>query len=104
MKLLPCGIPMVWHERTVTEMTAASLCRSSTPKNRNNISYPNLPSTVRLVAHGPDLPVPATPKTVDSVQLSELESNESTRITYEPETVCSPQQLTQSELNDLVGD
>jgi hypothetical protein len=36
-------------------------------KNEKDICYSNIPSAMRPVAHGPDIPIPAPPETLDTI-------------------------------------
>ncbi|KAJ8884036.1 hypothetical protein PR048_015893 [Dryococelus australis] len=67
--------------------------------------YPNLRSAIRLVFHGPEIPVPSPPGNLDDV-CEELKTNsEACGYSDEDDFVCDALQLfTQSELNDLVRD
>ncbi|KRX51272.1 hypothetical protein T06_15067 [Trichinella sp. T6] len=66
--------------------------RGYNAKNRNCISYPNLPSAIRTVPQGPDVPIPSPPEAWAHDSGFEIEHKN------------SPQQFTQCELNDLVRD
>ncbi|KRZ05510.1 hypothetical protein T11_3579 [Trichinella zimbabwensis] len=80
--------------------------RGYNAKNRKYISYPNLPSAIRPVPHGPDVPIPSPPDSMDTIVLSDEGSGRET-ITdsdFEMEHENTPQLFTQCELNDLVRD
>ena len=75
-------------------------------KTRKNIAYPNLSSALRPIPHGPDVPVPSPPNTLDDIQLSsgsETYSNDESDFCHDDESN-EPQVFGQSELNDLVRD
>ncbi|GFW18158.1 uncharacterized protein TNCV_4006981 [Trichonephila clavipes] len=73
-------------------------------KNRKDISYPTIiHSAIRPVPHGPDLPIPSPPDTLDNIldQISHISSKSDDG--YDPGTN-DPDLLSQSDLNDLVRD
>ncbi|GFX82373.1 uncharacterized protein TNCV_2870541 [Trichonephila clavipes] len=76
-------------------------------KNRNDISYPTIiRSAIRPVPHGPDLPIPSPPDTLDNI-LVDLEqisyiSSDSDGGYYSGTN--DPDLFSQSDLNDLVRD
>lgn len=73
-------------------------------RNLNKIVYPNLDSAIRPVPHGPGLPIPSPPTSMDTYEVSEPEvSHESSESDSEYGTD-NPKPLTQSELNNLVKD
>ncbi|GBN82755.1 hypothetical protein AVEN_47498-1 [Araneus ventricosus] len=72
---------------------------------RNQISYPNIPSAIRPVPHGPGIPIPSPPDTVDNIFYKDTESEcETDDDVYEVYGSISdePKLFTQYELNDLV--
>ncbi|GFS69422.1 uncharacterized protein TNCV_3401081 [Trichonephila clavipes] len=76
-------------------------------KNRKDISYPTIiRSAIRPVPHGPDLPIPSPPDTLDNIlddfdQISHISSDSDDG--YDPDTN-DPELFSQSDLNDLVRD
>ncbi|KAJ4448463.1 hypothetical protein ANN_10479 [Periplaneta americana] len=60
-KSLPFGIPMIWREPT-NNGDNCYFCTVKvagyTAKNKKDILYPNIPSVIRPIPHGPDIPVP----------------------------------------------
>ncbi|GFU79385.1 uncharacterized protein TNCV_871561 [Trichonephila clavipes] len=76
-------------------------------KNRKDISYPIiLRSAIRPVPHGPDLPIPSPPDTLDNIlddldQMPHISSDSDDG--YDPDTN-DPELFSQSDLNDLVRD
>ncbi|GFX18544.1 uncharacterized protein TNCV_3371171 [Trichonephila clavipes] len=76
-------------------------------KNRKDISYPTiLHSAIRPVPHGPDLPIPSPPDTLDNIlddldQISHISSDSDDG--YDPGTNDS-EFFSHSDLNDLVRD
>jgi len=80
-------------------------------KKKKRIDYPNIPSAIRPVPHGEDLPVPEPPKDYTLNSEMEEEDKEKTGPHEEPTDPDfqgpaseSPHKLTQNELNDLVRD
>jgi hypothetical protein len=75
-------------------------------KNKKEITYPNLPSAIRPVPHGPDIPVPKPPKQLLTLEAESTatpsESSEDSE--YGTDTHGTPEPVTQTELNDLVRD
>jgi hypothetical protein len=77
-------------------------------RNKQDISYPDIPSAMRPVPHGPDVPIPVLPKSLEAAT-SESSTNESnaedaTDCYLPDKTDDRPQPFTQIELNDLVRD
>ncbi|KRX37622.1 hypothetical protein T05_6284 [Trichinella murrelli] len=67
-------------EQKSTEIS--SLCygvaikvRGYNAKNRKCMSYPNLPSAIRTVPQGPDVPIPSPPDSMGAVVLCDEESS-----------------------------
>jgi len=81
-------------------------------KKKQRIYYPNIPSAIRPVPHGEDLPMPKPPKEYNLNSEMEEEDTEKTGSHKEEPTDPdfqgpaseSPHKLTQNELNDLVSD
>ena len=81
-------------------------------KKKHRIDYPNIPSAIRPVPHGEDLPVPEPPKEYNLNSEMEKEDMEKTGPHEEEPTDPdflgpaseSPHKITQNELNDLVCD
>jgi hypothetical protein len=73
-------------------------------KNKKVILYPNLPSALRPVVHGPKLPVPQPTEI-----LVDASTNSSDSVGDDEELQChtesqNPQPVTQSEQNDVTSD
>lgn len=82
--------------------------RGFNSKNYTNISYPNIQSAIRPIPHGPNVPVPSPPTTLDNSEHPELMSqsfdgDDDRESTYDPGDD-EPNPFTLSELNDLVRD
>jgi hypothetical protein len=81
-------------------------------KRKQNIDYPNIPSAIRPVPHGEDLPLPEPPKEYNLNSEMEEEDTEKTGsheqeptdADFQGQASGSPHKLTQKQLNDLVGD
>ena len=114
---MPFVVPMVWREPSnhindcyfcLTPPVASGMNR----KKKQRIDYPNIPSAIRPVPHGEDLPVPKPPKEHNLNSEMEEEDTEKTGPQEEEPTdpdfqgpaSDAPHKLTQNELNDLVRD
>ena len=81
-------------------------------KKKQRIDYPNIPSAIRPVPHGEDLPVPESPKEYNLNSVMEEEDTEKTgrheEVPRDPDfqgpASESPHKITQKELNELVRD
>ena len=98
---------MIWREPT-NHVTDCYFCTIDITglnrKNRSSLTYPDLDSARRPVAHWEEIPIPVCkkfPETSDDASSSFSEDN------YDEETPLNdraPQLLSQNELNDLVRD
>ncbi|GFX39053.1 uncharacterized protein TNCV_3426391 [Trichonephila clavipes] len=71
-----------------------------------DISYPTIiRSAIRPVPHGPDLPIPSPPDTLDNIldDLDQIHISSDSDDDYDPGTN-DPELFSQSDLNDLVRD
>lgn len=107
---MPFAIPMVWREPTnhhddcyfcMTNVTGFS------SKNKNKIVYPNIPSAMRPVPHGEDLPVPLAPASWQEISSSEEDCSEAAGSSkdddfFPEKSSGEPHLISQVELNDLV--
>lgn len=114
---MPFAVPMVWREPT-NHYTDCYFCMTNikgfSSKNKNRIVYPVVPSAIRPVPHGKDLPVTLPPSnwepSEEKYDLSPVDANsgatEAVDIDYEPESQDEkmPHLIEQDELNDLVRD
>ena len=75
-------------------------------KNKYSVQYPDVPSDIRLIPHGPDLPVPEPDGNIE--YSSDSEYSDMTVLAgddaYKPEEDDQPVPLIQVELNDLTRD
>lgn len=69
-------------------------------KNKHHVQYPNVPSAIRPIPHGPDLPVPEPDGNMEYSSDSE-HSVVAGDDAYKPEEYDQP---VQAELNDLTQD
>jgi hypothetical protein len=89
-------IPMIWREPGNHSddyfFFAPVMCKDVTAKiKRMDICYPNMPSAMRPVAHGPDIPIPASPETLDtSPPDSEYDVSDCDDVDFQP-TSSEPQ-------------
>jgi len=114
---MPFAIPVVWREPSnhssdcyvyLTPPMASGMNRNK----KQRIDYPNIPSAIRPVPHGEDLPVPEPPKEYNLNSKIEEEDTEKrgpheeehTDPDFQSPASESPHKLTQNELNDLVRD
>ncbi|GFX80346.1 uncharacterized protein TNCV_3930991 [Trichonephila clavipes] len=104
------AVPMIWREPK-NHRDDCYFCSCSVQgfnlKNREDISYPTIiRSAIRPVPHGPDLPIPSPPDTLDNIlddldQILPISSDSDDG--YDPGTN-DPELFSQSDLNDLVRD
>ena len=78
-------------------------------KNKHNIQYLNLPSAIRPVLHGPDVPIPTPPPVLKNVgdpstDVSSSESQSEEKSEYECSEDERIKRFSQENLNDLVRD
>jgi hypothetical protein len=70
-KVLRFGIPMVWRQ-PINHVDDFYFCmctlKGFNTKSEKAITYSNLPSAIRPVPHGPDLPVPNPPKQLHTLE------------------------------------
>jgi hypothetical protein len=107
-KSLAFGVPMVWREPN-DHVSDCYFClcnvKGYKAKNKSNIHYPNLPSAIRPIPHGPNIPVPDPPLTVHIDEDSQ-NVGDSTCSTIDSTDIHlplkQPKLLSQAELNDLV--
>ena len=106
-KCMPFAIPQIWrepinhHDDCYFCMVDISKCKNK--KDRKNIVYPSILSSIAPVNHGPELPIPQPPTTP---AISET-SSEDDDADFEVDTQSSskdPHFQNQNELNDLTRD
>ena len=100
---------MIWREQTNHAndcyfcMVKPGLFNAQTLKN---ISYPNIPSAIRPVAHSEEIPIPVPPERLPSESRNSASSSDAfdDDEAFEPDALTAPQPLKQHELDDLVRD
>ena len=103
---MPFGVPMVWREQS-NHTDDCYFCMvppvSSLMHLQKGFKYPNIPSALRPVPHGPGIPVPVAParEAPDGDAADQGTSREFFPATDSPR---EPELFTQGELNDLVRD
>jgi len=114
---MPFAIPVVWREPS-NHSSDCYFCLTSpvasgmNKKKKQRIDYPNIPSAIRPVPHGEDLPVLEPPKGYNLNSEMEEEDTEKTGPHEEEHTDLDfqgpatelPHKLIQNEKNDLVCD
>ena len=109
---MPFAVPMIWREPK-DHCSDCYFCLTPkvlgmTTSKKRSVAYPNIPSAIRPVPHGPDLPVPKPPSVwnVDDddeiPDQSDLSEHLSDPDFFEHDE--SPHLITQEELNDLIRD
>ena len=74
------GVRMIWREpRNHSDDCYFYSCnvQGYCTKNRKQIRYPNMDSVLRPVPHGPGIPTPQAPQSLNNLPSSESESEES---------------------------
>ena len=108
-KSMSLTIPMFWRERK-DHITDCYFCminlKGINRKNKHIVQYPDVPSAIRLIPHGPDLPVPEPDGNME--YSSDSEHSDMTVVArddaYKPEKDDQPGPLTQAEHTDLIWD
>ena len=106
---MPFTIPMVWRKGKDHIMDCYFYMinlKGRNRKNKHHIQYPDVPSVIRLIPHGPDLPVPELDGNME--YSSDSEHSDLTVVArdepYKPEEDDRPVLLAQAELSDLTRD
>ena len=99
---------MIWREQR-DHTTDCYFCMTSVKgfngKNKKSITYPNLPSAIRPIAHSDDIPVPTPPVSLpDSHSTSSDGDSNEDNLYSQPENSQIRHIMLQVELNDLVRD
>ena len=108
-KSMPFGIPMV-RRKGKDNVTDCYFCMTNLKdinhKDKHHVQYPDVPSAINPVSHGPDLPVSEPNVTMESSSDSKSSDTTDTAESdaYRPEEDDQPVPLTQAELNDLRRD
>ncbi|XP_065681993.1 uncharacterized protein LOC136095388 [Hydra vulgaris] len=105
------GVPMVWREPK-KHSDDCYFCSCNVQgfnlKNKKDIFYPNIKSAIHSISHGPGVPIPSPPDSLDDIlddqkTLTQQVDSEEDSDCYNPGTT-NPTPFSQSELNDLVRD
>uniref|UniRef100_UPI0035902CB4 uncharacterized protein n=1 Tax=Myxine glutinosa TaxID=7769 RepID=UPI0035902CB4 len=110
IECLPFGIPMVWREgrdHTNDCYFCMTNLQGINRKNKQHLKYPDVPSAIKPVPHGPGIPIPAPPENCKHSASDSNEQMEDGDIsgTYQPTGETSqPKLFSQAELNDLTRD
>ena len=107
VKYFHLGIPMFWREpRNHSDDFYFYSCNEQgySTKNKKQIRYPNMDWALRLVPHGPGIPIPQAPQSLNDLPSPERESEESLSNEFQVDNSSGPQQFSQAELNDLIQD
>ena len=117
-KGLPFGIPMVWREPK-EHLRDCYFCMVNTKgigeKNRQNFSYPSIPSAIRPVLHSNEFPPPVfigflpskdeeTGSEKERMDMEHKKTDTESEDSSSESKKAAPQKFNQSELNDLVRD
>ncbi|KAG7160044.1 hypothetical protein Hamer_G017501, partial [Homarus americanus] len=103
-------VPMVWWEPKNHGDDCYFFClkiEGYNAKNKQGIVYPNIPSAMRPVPHGPEVAVPIPTDVLQSVSSESDRDSSSDNVSdaYQAEDISDkPEVFTQSEINDLVRD
>ena len=109
---MPFAIPRVWREpQNHTDdcyFCMVDISRFKKTKNRRDIVYPSIPSSIASVPHSSELPIPKPPANTsqeDSDLLEELGNDSDNEYTAsDSDTKDEPHFSNQEELNDLIRD
>ena len=69
--------------------------------------YPDIPSAIKPVSHGPEVPVPTPPEHIqveENMETMEVEDHDTSDTYHPPSSSIAPRPLTQGQLNDLTRD
>ena len=99
---------MVWREQR-DHSTDCHFCMTSVKgfnrKNKKNITYPNLSSAIRPIAHSNDIPAPTPPVSLSDSDSASFDNDcNEDDLEYKPDNSKIPHIISQVELNDLVRD
>jgi len=79
---VPFAVPVVWREPSNHSsdcyVCLTPLVANSMNRKKHRMDYPNIPSAIRSVPHGEDLPVPEPPKEYNLNSEMEEEEREKT--------------------------
>lgn len=102
------GVPRIWREPTdhlsncyfcVTDLSHHKRC-----KKTNVFAYPDLPSSLRPIPHGEELPIPPSPVLNECEDTTESNTEIDHEEDFSEDEDATPHYPTQNELNDLIRD
>ncbi|XP_042236316.1 uncharacterized protein LOC121875729 [Homarus americanus] len=111
---LPFGIPMVWREGR-DHTTDCYFCMTNLQginrKNKHHVKYPDVPSAIKPVPHGPGIPIPTPPENYRDMILDDdhdidedIEETDASSTYLPTASAKEPIPFSQAELNDLTRD
>ena len=98
---------MIWREQrdhTTDCYFCMTLVKGFNGKNKKSITYPNLPSAIRPIAHSDDIPVPTPPVSLPDSDSTSSDGDSNEDNLFQPENSQIRHIISQVELSDLVGD
>lgn len=88
-------------------LSLSNLITGINKKNKHIVVYPDIPSAIKPIPHGPEVPVPSSPdgahlqEDVEDMELHDTDMS----TTFQPScSIRLPKPLTQNQLNDLTRD
>lgn len=107
-KVMPFAIPRIWREprNHVDDCYFCMVDISSfrRTRHRNDINYPDIPSSIAPVDHSDDLPVPKPPQSSESRSVSPIPPEDERDSNFEGILSSEPHFPNQKEMDDLVRD
>lgn len=104
-KSMPFAIPRIWREPSNHHndcyFCIVDISKYKSVKNRRNLDYPSIPSSIAPVPHSNDLPVPKPPDQYSTDEESAIKSDSDETFLSEDEEK-GPHLLSQSELDDFI--
>lgn len=109
------AVPMIWREPT-DHVSNCYFCmvppieKGLNKKKKLSVHYPNIPSAIRPVPHGEELPIPKAPKSfvIESSEEEPEACSPPPSTSHDPDflpaTPTEPHLITQMELSDLIRD
>jgi hypothetical protein len=101
------GVPMIWREPKNHSDDCYSCCcdvKGHNSKNKTVVVYPNLPSALQPVVHGPEVPVPQPTEILEDASTNSSDSGGDDEEFQRHTESQIPQLFTQSELNYVIRD
>jgi hypothetical protein len=101
------GVPVIWRDpKNHGDYCYFCCCyvKGNNSKNKKVILYPNFPSALRPVVHGPEVPVPQPTEILEDASTNSSDSGGDIEEFQCHTESQNPQLFTQSELNDVIRD